>query len=83
MNEVSKLGSKIEFSVLILNLLVLPSNILTRISLDVFKFNGILNRYRQTWSYEIQIHVINYQDWSMYNLSLQNQYVLSQICKEK
>ena len=48
MNEVSKLGSKIEFSVLILNLLVLPSNIFTRISLDVFKFNGILNRYRQT-----------------------------------
>ena len=48
MNEVSKIGSKIEFSVLILNLLVLPSNILTRISLDVFKFNGILNRYRQT-----------------------------------
>ena len=48
MNEVSKLGSKIEFSVLILNLLVLPSNILTRISLDVLKFNGILNRYRKT-----------------------------------
>ena len=44
MNEVSKLGSKIEFSVLILNLLVLPSNILTRIFSDVFKFNGILNR---------------------------------------
>ena len=44
MNEVSKLGSKIRFSVLILNLLVLPSNILTRISSDVFKFNGILNR---------------------------------------